>query len=91
VSGSTREQSANTPAVEFPTLLLIVLTYAGWLTITLAYGQLPLYFVAPITAVLVTFHGSLQHEIVHGHPTRWSAFNRMLAIVPLNLWLPYVR
>jgi fatty acid desaturase len=47
--------------------------------------------VAPLCALLVTLHGSLQHEMVHGHPTRWSGVNRMLAILPLSLWLPYVR
>ena len=26
--------------------------------------------------VLVTLHGSLQHEIIHGHPTRSALFNR---------------
>jgi fatty acid desaturase len=36
-------------------------------------------------------HGSLQHEIVHGHPTRSAALNRLMAMVPLSLWLPYVR
>ena len=41
--------------------------------------------------VLLTLHSSLQHEIAHGHPTRWPRFNRLLAIVPLSLWLPYAR
>jgi fatty acid desaturase len=33
----------------------------------------------------------LQHEIVHGHPTRWKGFNRALGMVPLSLWLPFER
>jgi fatty acid desaturase len=77
--------------VELPTLLLVMFAYGGWLTVTSHYGRWPLAFVAPIGALLVTLHGSLQHEIVHGHPTRWRAVNRLLAIVPLNLWLPYAR
>ena len=78
-------------AVEVPTLLLIVATYSAWLTMTFEYGRWPLWIVAPVTAVLITLHGSLQHETVHGHPTRWRALNRLLAIVPLSLWLPYRR
>jgi fatty acid desaturase len=78
-------------AVEVPTLLLIVATYAAWLAATFAYGRWPLWVVAPVTAVIVTLHSSLQHEIVHGHPTRWSGINRLFAIVPLSLWLPYER
>ena len=76
-------------AVEIPTLLIAVLSYGGWLCATLMYGIWPLWVVAPITAVLITLHGSLQHEIVHGHPTRWRGINRLLAVVPLSLWMPY--
>ena len=72
-------------------MLLILATYCGWLAITWAYSRWPLAIVAPIGALLVTLHGSLQHEIVHGHPTRWPAVNRLLAIIPLSLWLPYMR
>jgi fatty acid desaturase len=72
-------------------LLLVVATYGGWIAITLAYSRWPLALVAPIGALLLTFHGSLQHEIVHGHPTRWPEVNRLMAMVPLSLWLPFVR
>ena len=41
--------------------------------------------------VLITLHSSLQHEIVHGHPTRWLGVNRLLAMLPLSLWLPFER
>lgn len=78
-------------AVEVPTLVLEFFVYAAWLTATFAYGHWPFLLVAPLTAVLVTLHGSLQHESVHGHPTRWESLNRLLAIVPLSLWLPYDR
>jgi fatty acid desaturase len=78
-------------AVELPTLLLALATYGAWLAVTLAWSRWPFLIVAPVTAVLVTLHGSLQHEIVHGHPTRWQRLNRLLAIVPLSLWLPYDR
>ncbi len=79
------------PAVEVPTLVLILGTYAWWLTITYAYGVWPLWIVAPLGAVVLTLHSSLQHEILHGHPTRWRRVNRLLGIVPLSLWLPYER
>lgn len=76
-------------AIEIPTLLIALLAYGGWCGVTLMYGHWPLWVVAPAGAVLVTLHGSLQHEVVHGHPTRWGWFNRLLAIVPLSIWLPY--
>ena len=80
-----------TAAIEWPTFLLILATYAGWLASTLAYRRWPLVLVAPVTAVVIALHSSLQHEIVHGHPTRWRRINRLLAIVPFTPWLPFAR
>lgn len=91
MSASTSERSEKIDAVELPTLLLVLFTYGGWLTITWGYERWSLWIVAPLGTLLVTLHGSLQHEIVHGHPTASRAVNRLLAIVPLNLWLPYAR
>ena len=79
------------PAVEIPTLLLILATYGGWLAATFAYRQWPLIVVAPLVTVLITLHGSLQHEIVHGHPTRWRSINRLMGVVPLLVYLPFDR
>lgn len=78
-------------SVEVPTLLLIVIAYGGWLLMTAAYVRWPLWIVAPAVVVLLTLHSSLQHEIIHGHPTRWSRINRLLGMVPLSLWLPFER
>jgi len=77
--------------VEWQTLLLIACTYGGWLAITHAYGRWPLAIVAPVAVVLVVLQSSLQHEILHGHPTRWVWLNHLLAVMPLALWLPYER
>lgn len=85
---ATRKQ---TVAVELPSLFLIVGAYVAWLDVTLMYGRWPFLVVAPLAILIVTLHSSLQHEFIHGHPTRWSRVNRLLAIVPLSLWLPYDR
>jgi fatty acid desaturase len=79
------------PAVEWRTLLLILATYGGWLTATKHYGRWPLAALVPAITLLLTLHSSLQHEMAHGHPTRWPLFNRLLASVPLSLWLPFPR
>jgi len=79
------------PAVEIQTLSLIIATYGSWLFATHAYGRWPLWVVAPVTAVLLALHSSLQHEILHGHPTRWRWVNHLLAVPALSLWLPFER
>jgi fatty acid desaturase len=89
--GATLARGERCPTVELPTLLLLVGVYGGWLAITYVYSRWPLAIVVPIAVLLITLHSSLQHEIVHGHPTRWNGFNRLLGVIPLSLWLPYQR
>lgn len=78
-------------AVELPTLLLLLACIGAWMTLTAAWSLLPFWIVAPGVAVLLTLHSSLQHEILHGHPTRWRALNEALGNIPLSLWLPFAR
>lgn len=78
----------NRSSVELPTLLLTLGVYAAWLVLTLATSRLgPIAYVA--LAVLLALHTSLQHEHIHGHPTRSDRVNAWLAGWPLSLWLPY--
>ncbi len=74
---------------EAPTWALIVLIYGGWSALTLWWNDLPRLVVLPAGAWLCAWHMSLQHELMHGHPTRHAALNNALAWPPLNLWLPY--
>lgn len=76
-------------AIEWPTIILLALVYGGWIAITFYSSALPWWIVGPVGAVLITWHSSLQHEILHGHPTKWRAVNHALATPPLSLWLPF--
>ncbi len=78
-------------AVEMPTLALVICVYGSWLVLTALYTVCPLWAVAPLMAVLLTLHSSLQHEILHGHPTRSRRVNRAMGMIPLSLWIPYER
>ena len=99
LSASTKEGTVptavaargNRPLLEFQTLLLIAATYAGWLVVTYSYARWSLLAVAPLTAFFITLQSSLQHEAVHGHPTRSRSLNRLLVMPPLSLWLPFDR
>lgn len=75
--------------LEWPTLGLIVLIYGGWLGLTFWSSDLPWWVLSGLGAILITWHSSLQHEIIHGHPTRWRKINQMLGFPPLSLWLPF--
>jgi len=76
-------------STEWPTVALAALIYGGWLGVTYFHSALPWWVVSPAGAWLVAWQGSLQHEVVHGHPTRWRRLNRLLALPALSLWLPY--
>lgn len=75
--------------IEWPTLGLIVLVYGGWLSLTWFHESVPLWLFLPLAAWITAWHGSVQHEILHGHPTRLAWLNTLLATPPLSLWLPY--
>lgn len=77
------------PAVEWPTFWLAVGIYAGFLAATFFHAALPLWILVPLGAVIITLHGSLQHEVLHGHPFRDQKWNDWLGLPALWLWLPY--
>jgi len=76
-------------AVEWPTLALLIPIYGGFAALTWFYHALPLWFVIPVAAYLIAWQGSLQHEAIHGHPTRSRRINELLVFPNLWLWMPY--
>ncbi|QIO15941.1 fatty acid desaturase [Burkholderia thailandensis] len=76
---------------EWPTWLLIFVIYGGWLGVLLGVraGQWPLAAATPPLIVLCAWHMSLQHELLHGHPTRSERVNKLLGYPPLAVWYPY--
>ena len=74
---------------ELPTWLVAAAIYGGWVLLTLYAALLPWWIAAPALGCVIGWHNSLQHEAIHGHPTRYRAVNDALAMPPLGLWLPY--
>lgn len=76
---------------EWQTVLLAIAIYGGWAALTLWHASVPTWLLVPTGAWLVAWQSSLQHEILHGHPTSSAALNRAIGYAPLALWLPYDR
>ena len=76
---------------EWPTILLALLIHAAWAALVWFHAAIPWWVFIPAAAIVSAWYGSLQHEIIHGHPTRSAAFNAVLAAPPLWLWLPFER
>ena len=75
--------------VEWPTVILAVVIYGGFLALTFWWQSLPVAVVALAGGWLIAWQGSLQHEVIHGHPTGNQRINDAIGSVPLSLWLPY--
>jgi fatty acid desaturase len=77
--------------VEWPTVVLAATIYVGWLAATWWHAGLPWPLRAALGGWLLAWHGSLQHEVIHGHPTPWRRLNALIGATPLALWLPFER
>lgn len=76
--------------VEWPTWLALAGCYGVWIGGLLAFQYVGWLVLVPL-AVATAFHSSLQHEALHGHPTRSAALNEILVFLPLGLVVPYRR
>lgn len=77
--------------VEWPTLVLALAVYSLWLALIIGHAALPLAIILALLTLLTTLHSSLQHEALHGHPTRVAAVNEALVWPALGLFIPYRR
>lgn len=75
---------------EAPTWAALIACYGlyGVLTIWAPTGGVIAY---AALAVVLAFHSSLQHEIIHGHPTPSQTVNEALVFLPLGLTFPFER
>lgn len=71
------------------TLLVAIAIYGGWLAATAWHSVIPAPVLMLIGGWIIAWHGSLQHETIHGHPTHIPVLDRAIGFVPLSLWLPY--
>ncbi len=74
---------------EWPTWLLIFAVYGMWLATLYWSHTLGLMATTLLLLLSCTWYMSLQHELVHGHPTRYRGLNKLLGFAPLAVWFPY--
>ncbi len=76
---------------EWPTVAVAMACYGGWAVALMAAGNLSAFFWAPILVATITWHSSLQHEALHGHPFPGTLANEALVFPALGLFIPYRR
>ena len=87
---STRKPSSGRPDFEGPTWLVLAGCYTLWIAALCSVPAIGVFAIIPL-AISIALHSSLQHEILHGHPTRNAVINEALVFVPLGLFIPYRR
>ncbi len=77
--------------IEWPTVSVVTCFAATYAALIEFASGLPVALLLPMLALFGAMHMSLQHEILHGHPTQSTAANTVLGFMPLSLWLPFLR
>lgn len=75
--------------LELPTWALISVIYTGWFACVIYWQQLGSVIGSVFLILFSTWYMSLQHELIHGHPTRWRRVNQLFGTLPLAVWYPY--
>lgn len=88
---TTGEISFRKRATEWPTIAVIAAVYLVLGLLTWNHESLPWWLILPLGAYCAGLHSSLQHEVLHGHPTRNRLLNEALIFVTPALWLPFRR
>ena len=86
---TTRRQIRD--RVEWPTLALLGVFYICFAGLTWFWHDLHWAIALPAAGYLTCLYGGLQHEAIHGHPTRSRALNEILVFPGFLLWVPYGR
>jgi fatty acid desaturase len=75
--------------VEWPTVAVWCTIAAGFAALLRWHDELPTAIVVAAFAVLAAWYNSLQHEVIHGHPTPWRRINTAMASLPVGLVIPF--
>lgn len=77
--------------VEWITLALYALCLALWVAGVFVLPSMSLPLAAVVIGFALVLHGSLTHEVVHGHPFPSFRLSEMLVILNPGLFVPYLR
>lgn len=80
---------AATGAVEWPTMAVVGGVFGSYGLLTWFHASVPTWLLIPLLGAVITWHGSLQHEVIHGHPTKWVRVNRLIGRTTLDLFTPF--
>jgi len=74
---------------QWRTWLLVPTVYAAWLLAVCSSSLLGPVAGSVLLILATCWFTSLQHELIHGHPSRRRRLNRLMGLAPLAVWYPY--
>lgn len=77
--------------VELPTIGMILLCYAVWTAAIFWLSTFAIGWAVFGAAIAIALHASLQHEVIHGHPTPKQWVNEAMVLPALTLLIPFYR
>jgi fatty acid desaturase len=85
------KQNSASRSIEWPTLAVIAVVYAVLGSLVWFHSGIPWWIILPVGSYFAALHTSLQHEVLHGHPTRSGGLNEALIFLTPTMWLPFRR
>lgn len=82
-------QRSWTARTDWPTWFLLAGVYSAWFAVLDCARALGPSATLALLVPLITLWMSLQHELLHGHPTRRRWLNKLLGYAPFAIWYPY--
>ena len=89
LDSATVQTEYSLTSTEWPTIFVITGTWLSFGLLTYFYQQLPLWLIIPLAAYTLALFGSLQHEVLHRHPTPWQWLNEAMVFPAITLWIPF--
>ena len=79
------------PTFEWQTFVALAACYGLLVISTTLVPQISQIAAFLLASVAIAFHSSLQHEALHGHPTRNAVLNELLVFPAVGVFIPYRR
>ncbi len=79
------------PTIEPITIGMLGLCYSGLVISAVWLPEISVALAFVVLTFFIALHSSLQHEILHGHPTRIAMLNELLVFPAVGLLVPYGR
>ena len=90
-ASTARYPIAQARRIEWPTLALVAVCLFGWAVAVFWLPQISVWLAAAALVPALVLHGSLTHEVTHGHPLPSRRASEALVFVNPGLAVPYIR